>query len=996
MNQLVSRLILMVRWVLLLHPMSGREIFRPSGCNCLAYLLATASTLTLKISGMEFENSTLGLNAQAAVGTIGRPTGNGCVNVPASLLTSTGTITVCVTAAGGATSLTDPRMYRQSENPIVKKSVKRKMASPSVAGKFFYQDEHKFWLRGVTYGTFRPSEVSDYPEPAIVAKDFSLMHKAGINTVRVYTAPPRYVLDEAARQGLQVIVGLAWSQHLCFLDDAKLTAQIRRQVRDEVRACADHPAVLAFAIGNEIPAPIVRWHGKKKIEGFLCQLMQDVKSIAPQALVTYVNFPPTDYLDLSFLDFVCFNVFLHAEADFRAYLAKLQNVAGNRPLVLTEIGMDSIREGESAQAEFLDWQLRAAFQGGVAGACVFSWTDDWYRGGNQIEDWAFGLVDAVRQPKAAYTTVCARFAQVPFAEEQQAWPKVSVVICAYNAAATIEDCLSSLQRLRYPNYEVIVVNDGSRDATPEIARRYPFQLITVPNGGLSAARNLGLHAATGEIVAYTDADVRVDEDWLSFLVQPFMTSDAVGVGGPNIVPTDDEWIAQCVAHSPGGPTHVLLHDTVAEHIPGCNMAFRKWALEELGGFDPTYIKAGDDVDICWRLQARGGHLAFSPSAVVWHHHRNSVKAYWRQQIGYGEGESFLAQRHTEKFNDRGQTRWQGRIYSALPAHRSLFKSVIYHGIWGVSAFPLMYQNEINLISSLPQMIEWQLATMALFVGGILDWRLLPIALLGLLATLWRCGAHALQTNVAALVPRRIGSSARTLRRTEQWRYRALIAWLHYLQPWARFRGRLKGYFSQSHLTEASTQLIQNASWLSLTDTIRLLLSRVEVRYWDMHYTEIGDFLDRLKAIFGITSGWVQCDDGWQQNYDLQVQAGHVCSLDIKTTAEDHGGMNRLFRVGVKLHRPWPLIIVVLIIAALLGHSLHEHFTHWLASTILMLCVTLFGILCEVGRRGGQMLAVINEVSEQLKFHACTDAPRKNITPADGLGTEEMGTAFEEQ
>src|SRR5262249_6062519 len=162
--------------------------------------------------------------------------------------------------------------------------------------------------------------------------------------------------------------------------------------------------------------------------------------------------------------------------------------------------------------KFLDWQLREAYRGGVAGVCVFSWTDDWYRGGNQITDWAFGLVDAERKPKPAYAAVKSRFARVPFeAEVQKAWPKVSGGILAYNTASTIEDNLESLTRLNYPDYEVIVVNDGSKDATPAIAARYPqFKLISVPNGGLSAARNLGWRAATGEIIAYTDADTRVD------------------------------------------------------------------------------------------------------------------------------------------------------------------------------------------------------------------------------------------------------------------------------------------------------------------------------------------------------------------------------------------------------------------------------------------------------------------------------------------------------
>ena len=846
------------------------------------------------------------------------------------------------------------------------------------AAKFFYEGNEKFWIRGVTYGTFQPREGSDYPAPERVAQDFSLMREAGVNTVRIYTAPPRYLLDEAARQGLRVIVGLAWMQHVCFLDDRKITEQIREQVRRDVRSCAGHPAVLAFAIGNEIPAQIVRWHGAKKITRFLRELYDDVKAEAPEALVTYVNYPPTDYLDLSFLDFVCFNVFLHREADFRAYLSKLQNVAGNHPLVLTELGMDSIREGEEGQARFLDWQLREAYRGGTAGVCVFSWTDDWYRGGHQIENWAFGLVDAGRRPKQAYAAVQSRFARIPFeVEAQRQWPKVSVVICAYNAASTLEDNLESLTRLRYPNYEVIVVNDGSRDATPEIAARYPFKLISVENGGLSAARNLGWRAATGEIVAYTDADTRVDEDWLSYLVQPFLTTDAVGVGGPNVVPADDEWIAQCVARSPGGPTHVLLNDTVAEHIPGCNMAFRKQALEEVGGFDPTYTKAGDDVDICWRLQERGWHLAFSPSALVWHHHRNSVKAYWRQQVGYGEGESFLEHRHQEKFNERGQTRWQGRIYSSLPAYRSLFKSVVYHGRWGAAAFPSVYQGGVDGWTCLPQMVEWQVLTVAAFVGSLIEPWLLLLAGLGLSATLWRCLAHAWATKIDDLLPQSNFKS-----RISNLKFRLMIAWLHYLQPWARVRGRLKGHFSPSNRTADGARIIEAAPWLSLRDTLRLLFHRLDATFWDVHYTLTDDFLSSLKSAYEMALSPVRCDDGWQR-YDLHVRAGHTYSLKLRLTAEDHGGTKRLFRARFKLYRPWRAIIGLLATLSLIGYLFQSLFDHWLAPVALAGFLTAAFVLREVSRRGGQVLAVADAVGEGLKLYPCSTArvqPREEIAP----------------
>src|SRR5205085_2660762 len=210
----------------------------------------------------------------------------------------------------------------------------------------------------------------------------------------------------------------------------------------------------------------------------------------------------------------------------------------------------------------------------------------------------------------------------------------------------------SLRELTYPDFEVIVVNDGSRDATGSIAHRYAdaaanIRVIDIPNGGLSAARNVGLADARGEIVAYTDADVRVDPDWLTYLVQPMLSRSVAGSGGPNVVPADDPWIAQCVARAPGGPTQVMLNDRVAEHVPGCNMAFRRDALLSIGGFNPVYLRAGDDVDICWRLQARGWRIGFASAALVWHHHRLSIKAYWHQQVGYGEGETWLMAHHPD-------------------------------------------------------------------------------------------------------------------------------------------------------------------------------------------------------------------------------------------------------------------------------------------------------------------------------------------------------------
>src|SRR5207249_1428458 len=160
------------------------------------------------------------------------------------------------------------------------------------------------------------------------------------------TVPPRYVLDLARQHDLWIMVGLPWEQHVAFLGDKTIAASIEARVRAGVRACAGHPAVLCYAVGNEIPAAIVRWHGARKVERFIKRLYVAVKDEDPGALVTYVNYPSTEFLNVSFVDFVGFNLYLETPEKLSAYLARLQNLAGERPLILAEVGLDSQRNGE--------------------------------------------------------------------------------------------------------------------------------------------------------------------------------------------------------------------------------------------------------------------------------------------------------------------------------------------------------------------------------------------------------------------------------------------------------------------------------------------------------------------------------------------------------------------------------------------------------------------------------------------------------------------------
>lgn len=769
---------------------------------------------------------------------------------------------------------------------------------PRVQGKFLFAGHEKLYVRGVTYGTFRPDAVTgaEY-DAAQTERDFAQMAAQGINAVRTYTVPPRWLLDAAERHGLRVMVGLPWAQHIAFLDDAATVREIVAQVRAGVAACAGHPAVLCYALGNEIPASIVRWHGARRIERFLHRLYRVAKDTDPDGLITYVNYPSTEYLTLPFLDFFCFNVYLEAEQTLSAYLSRLQNIAGERPLVLAEIGLDSQRNGAEQQAATLAWQLRTTFSAGCAGAFVFAWTDEWHRGGHDINDWDFGLTTRTRTPKLALDAVSQAFATVPFAAQD--WPRISVVVCSYNGARTIRDCLEGLRGLAYPSFEVIVVNDGSADATPDIVREYPeFQLISTANRGLSAARNTGYLAATGDIVAYTDDDARPDPHWLTYLAHTFMTTAHAGVGGPNIAPLGDGPIAECVANAPGGPVHVLLSDTTAEHIPGCNMAFRRSVLEELGGFDPQFRTAGDDVDFCWRILERGWTLGFSPAAMVWHHRRNSARMYWKQQRGYGKAEALLEAKWPEKYNAAGHLTWGGRLYGkGLVEAVTLRRGRIYQGTWGAALFQSVYQPAAGLWSALPQMPEWWLLIFALAGLSVLGLHWPPLLsalpLLGLALSAALLQAFAGGARASFLT--------KPASRGAELKLRGLTAALHFIQPLARLRGRI----------EHGLSLWRNRSLTGLAWP-----RNFTVALWSENWREPSEWLERTAQ--NLRAGGIVTQHGGDFDaWDLMARGGLLSAVRLLAVTEEHGAGRQLVRVRA-WQRVAPLSLWLMLLLTLLG------------------------------------------------------------------------------
>lgn len=743
-----------------------------------------------------------------------------------------------------------------------------------VDGKFFRVAGQKLYLKGVTYGPFAPNERGDtFAAHEQTARDFLQLRELGANLLRVYYVPPRWFLDLAAEHGIKVIVDVPWPKHLCFLDSEELQEEARQTVRNAVESCKGHPALFAFSVVNEIPADIVRWSGVRKVEAFIDELVDEAKAVDADCLCTFTNYPPTEFLRPRNIDFVCFNVYLHQPKSFEGYLARLQMLADNKPLVLGEFGMDSIREGEAHQSEFLSWQIELAFRGGLAGTIIFSFTDDWFRGGLQIQDWAFGLTTRDRQPKESFNAVQRQYrAASPF--PLPGAPKVSVVVASYNGARTLKPSLESLSRLNYPDYEVILVDDGSTDNTQEIAKQFPnVHTIRQDNHGLSVARNTGIAAATGQIVAFTDSDCRADQDWLHYLVSDLLNSDFAGIGGHNFLPADDSCVAAAVMASPGGPAHVMLTDREAEHIPGCNMAFYKWALDETGGFDPIFRKAGDDVDICWRLQQCGHKIGFSSAGFVWHYRRSTVKAYLTQQSGYGEAEALLAHKHPEYFNSLGNGIWRGRIYTASKAGVVLQHSVIYHGTFGSGFFQKLYSPgpvmPLMLCTSLEYHALVVLPMVVLSFALPLVW---PVAVASLLVPLTVCATAALQ----AELPKR---------KRRLWS-RPLIALLFLLQPIERGLARYRWRWtirSQPRTASPPDSAFASDHWEASE----------KISYWSKDGLDRYDFLHTLLARLN-ADGWQhKTDTGWN-DHDVEIFGNRWSRLRLTTVVEDlHQGKRNL-------------------------------------------------------------------------------------------------------
>jgi len=228
-------------------------------------------------------------------------------------------------------------------------------------------------------------------------------------------------------------------------------------------------------------------------------------------------------------------------------------------------------------------------------------------------------------------------------------PIISVIIPTFNRSEKLKRCIESLKEQSGvgTDYEIIIVDDGSSDRTPELGRDFVgsshgfIRYFCQKNRGPSAARNLGIQQARGEIVAFIDDDCEAEKSWLSELVKGYEDTHVGGTGGRIISPLKETLADRYCFHVGLLETPKMKKDVV-EYVITANASFRKSAIQEVGGFDTHFaFPGGEDPDISYRLIHSGYRLIYNPLAVVNHFHPRSLTTLRKTFFNYGMGWAIL-------------------------------------------------------------------------------------------------------------------------------------------------------------------------------------------------------------------------------------------------------------------------------------------------------------------------------------------------------------------
>lgn len=364
------------------------------------------------------------------------------------------------------------------------------------------------------------------------------------------------------------------------------------------------------------------------------------------------------------------------------------------------------------------------------------------------------------------------------------------------------------------------------------------------------------------------------------------------------------------------------------------MAFRAECLRAVGGFDPQFRIAGDDVDLCWRLRDRGWTLGFSPAAMVWHHRRNSIRAYWQQQREYGKAEAQLARKWPHRYNGVGHVTWSGSVYGCKSTALLRPPRRIYHGVWGSAPFQSLYERSPAAMWLILTMPEWYLVILLLVAVSALGmlWRpllgTLPLLALSVGILVMQAGLAATRT----LLPNRPAS------RAVRYQQQILTAVLYLLQPLARLSGRL-------HYGLAPWRRNGEPGGTLASMRPSVLPRRGRVAVWSKRWEHPEGKLQRIEAGLKAAGGNVR-RGGDYDRWDLDICVGTLGAARLLAAVEDTGSGVQLTR-----YRWWP---------------------RWSPAALAVTFV--FGVLAAdaVEDRAFVVAAVLGAISLLLALRACVD------------------------
>ncbi len=229
------------------------------------------------------------------------------------------------------------------------------------------------------------------------------------------------------------------------------------------------------------------------------------------------------------------------------------------------------------------------------------------------------------------------------------YPKVSIIVPVKNGAEKIKDLLDSLMRVDYDKdkLEIIVVDGNSTDATMEIVSKYPVKLVTEERLGVNVARNTGIKNSSGEIIAFTDYDCVVPENWVKAIVSNFQDPQVGCVGG-KILRYNNDFLSRYADESLMPVMRIFKKKTVISRIKspfyypvGCNFAVRREAIEKAGFFDERFTYGFDELEFAERICGKSYKIVLTPEVMVKHKHRSTLSELLKQTFRYGQGGGLL-------------------------------------------------------------------------------------------------------------------------------------------------------------------------------------------------------------------------------------------------------------------------------------------------------------------------------------------------------------------